>query len=288
LLPGGDLMESRRLVFTVSAILRRTTVVVASVIVLPASLRGQGEIQGRVLADSGRAPIGRADLSIPRLGLSTTTDSTGRYRLQGIPPGDHLLVTRGLGYRPDTSMLEMDDGLTISKDVTLARDPQALAPALVTAAEVKRTRLDLVGFNARREKGVGRFVDRETFERQENGRTSTILAGVTKVLQGRGGAAWAASTRAVNKGTCAFCPPPPRDRMDVAKGATPNACYLDVYLDGALVFDASQPSAPLFNLNQLRPAEIEGVEVFTSASQMPPEYNRTSGGCGVLLIWTRH
>jgi hypothetical protein len=256
-------------------------------ILVATSLLAQGEVQGRVLSDSGRATIRQAEVSIPQLGLSTTSDSAGRYRLRNVPPGDHRLVTRGLGYRPDTSLVEMDDGLTIIKDFTLEPEVRTLAATLVTAAGVSRSRLDLVGFNARREKGGGRFLDRAVFERQENSRTSTILATVLKVLEGRTGDAWAVSTRAVNKGTCVFCPPPRRDRADAAKGATPHACYLDVYLDGTQVFDAAQSAAPLFNLNQLRPAEIEGIEVFAGASQTPPEYNRTSGGCGVLLIWTR-
>lgn len=35
------------------------------------------------------------------------------------------------------------------------------------------------------------------------------------------------------------------------------------------------------------PAGIEGIEIYTGTSQTPPQYNRTSGGCGVILIWTR-
>jgi hypothetical protein len=27
--------------------------------------------------------------------------------------------------------------------------------------------------------------------------------------------------------------------------------------------------------------------VYTSASQIPVQYNKTAGGCGVMLIWTR-
>ena len=30
-----------------------------------------------------------------------------------------------------------------------------------------------------------------------------------------------------------------------------------------------------------------GIEVYSSAAQVPVKYNRTSGGCGVMLIWTR-
>jgi hypothetical protein len=43
----------------------------------------------------------------------------------------------------------------------------------------------------------------------------------------------------------------------------------------------------LFNLNSMETGEIEAIEVYTGVSQIPAKYNKTSGGCGVMLIWTR-
>jgi hypothetical protein len=62
---------------------------------------------------------------------------------------------------------------------------------------------------------------------------------------------------------------------------------MDVYLDGRLVFDSTHPENGLFDVNALQPAYLAGIEVYSSAAQVPAKYNRTSGGCGVLLIWTR-
>jgi hypothetical protein len=76
------------------------------------------------------------------------------------------------------------------------------------------------------------------------------------------------------------------DDFDIAAGA-PLACYLDVYLDGALIYDSTARKAPLFNLNSITASEIEAIEVYSSAAQVPAQYNKTSGGCGVMLIWTR-
>jgi hypothetical protein len=44
---------------------------------------------------------------------------------------------------------------------------------------------------------------------------------------------------------------------------------------------------PLFNLNSISPSEIQAIEVYSVPSQIPPQYNKTSGGCGVMLVWTR-
>jgi metal-sulfur cluster biosynthetic enzyme len=43
----------------------------------------------------------------------------------------------------------------------------------------------------------------------------------------------------------------------------------------------------LFDVNIVQLGAIEAIEVYTSAAQVPIKYNQTSGGCGVMLIWTR-
>jgi hypothetical protein len=62
---------------------------------------------------------------------------------------------------------------------------------------------------------------------------------------------------------------------------------MDVYVDGAMVFDSRNPGYGLFDVNSVPPEHIAGIEVYTSGVQVPAKYNRTGGGCGVLLIWTR-
>ena len=71
--------------------------------------------------------------------------------------------------------------------------------------------------------------------------------------------------------------------------AEPLACYSDVYLNGILIYDSSEraPPMPLFNLNSMNPAEVEAIEVYTSAARIPVQYIKTSGGCAVILIWSR-
>ena len=64
-------------------------------------------------------------------------------------------------------------------------------------------------------------------------------------------------------------------------------CYLDVYLDGLQVYNVAMRTMPLFNLNTLNPVDIEAIEVYTGSSQIPPQYNKTAGMCGVMLIWLR-
>jgi hypothetical protein len=76
------------------------------------------------------------------------------------------------------------------------------------------------------------------------------------------------------------------DDSDLATGA-PLACYVDVYLDGLNVYAAGTMKRPLFNLNSLQGREIEAIEAYTSAAQVPPQFIRTGNNCGVMLSWTR-
>jgi hypothetical protein len=59
-------------------------------------------------------------------------------------------------------------------------------------------------------------------------------------------------------------------------------------VDGTLVYaDSQRPHAALFDINSISPQNIEGIEVYRSAAQIPAQFNRTSSSCGVVLVWTR-
>ena len=140
--------------------------------------------------------------------------------------------------------------------------------------------------------GVGHFIDRELLAKDENRRLGDILASNVpglSIYRGTGSKSWAASGRTASSAKCAFCRTSRHemlDPFDVAAGA-PLACYLDVYLDGAAVYSSSARGTALFNLNSIEANEIEAIEVYTGVAQIPTQYYKTSGGCGVMLIWTR-
>jgi len=253
---------------------------------------GQSELQGPVLADGSRRPVANAEVAVPRLELRTVTDSLGRYRLSNVPPGAHLVVTRAVGYRPDSALTTFDGDETLISDVILLSPMTALPTVAVREVASPVSRGKMAAYEDRRAAGIGRFLDRELFAKDENRHVSEILAsnvpGVS-IYRGGGSKSWAASGRNPSSAKCAFCRVTKRemlDDMDIAAGA-PLACYMDVYLDGALVYDATARKTPLFNLNSISASEIEAAEVYSSAAQVPAQYNKTSGGCGVMLIWTR-
>jgi carboxypeptidase family protein len=264
---------------------------------VPGQLLAQGEIVGRVVSEVGELPIAGAQVTIARLGRSAVTDSVGKFRLSQLPSGDHQLVLRALGYLSDSVTIEVDDDVAV-RDFVLKRQAQTLPTRQVVGESPPLVERLLSEYYDRRKMGIGHFVTREDFEKAEGGGllTGEVLAKLpgVRVVHGEH-SAWVATGRTANsKGGCAFgvrvpnvsdCGNRSPTPADQARGARA-ACYMDVYLDGAVVF-AGNPQSGLFDVNSLEPAAIEAIEVFTSAAQVPVKYNRTSNGCGVLLIWTR-
>jgi len=259
---------------------------------LSGNSKAQGEIAGRVLsADSGRPPVQGAQVTLAKLERSALSDSSGRYRLKDVPPGEHLVVLRAIGFKSESSTVYIDRDEVVSWEVVLTRAVGTMLPERVVEAPEARPPAKLVEFMERQKFGIGKFITREQLAKAEGGvrQTGDLIAMVPGVRVRRGGSKiWVATGgRAVNAaGGCAFCGSSGIHPIDFAAGARP-ACYMDVYLDGVLVFDSRQAANGLFDVNTLQPEHLSGIEVYTSAAQIPAKYNRTANGCGVLLLWTR-
>ena len=256
-------------------------------------VRLSGDLEGRVLNLAG-APIPHATVSVPAFARSTQTDAIGRFTLADLPGDELLVVVRATGYRPDTLKVRIPEGRVLVRDFVLS-SPRTTLPEVLVKDSVNRGTMR--GLDERRRSGVGRFLDREALAKVEHRSLSVVLSSVPgiAIFHGAGDKAWAFTTRSVNPDRCAFCrntdcgPGTPLiDGPDCSAGAR-KACYMDIYVDGTLSFQYGQfPPMPLFNVNSLQPSQIEAIEVYASASQVPAQYNRTSSaGCGAMVIWTR-
>ena len=248
-----------------------------------------GELQGRVLGNSSRTPLSGAQATLPALGLSALTDAAGKFRIANIRPGEHILVLKAAGFSPETTFVRVDADAVIASEFVLKALVTSLPAQRVVEREASIPSGRLAEFEERRRIGAGHFIDEALLARYDSSavRLGDVLDKVPGVRVHRGeNKAWVASARALSSGRCIFCEPEQLDRADRAAGAG-YACYLDVYIDGIKVFNSAQPGNGLFDVNTLTLRSIVAIEVFTSASQIPAKYNQSSGGCGVMLIWTR-
>lgn len=239
--------------------------------VVPITVESQGSIAGRVLADSTRAPIPAAELVIAGPLRQTVSDSAGRFILRDLPSGSLVLITRAPGFRPDTSRVELFDDESVSREVLLKRAVTTLGEVRVRDSAPAFMPAKLREFTERRRASVGgHFLDSTVIAKWENRKTGDLLSTVSGVDVRRDRhAAYLIGSRA-----------PPSLRT--APGSQ-KICYMDIYVDGAPVALANTA----FDVNSLGLNHIAAIEVYSGPANTPPLYNRTSNGCGVVLIWTR-
>lgn len=252
--------------------------------------QAQGSIRGEVLAGPQRAPVRGAAVSVSGGSARVATDSLGHYALLSVPLGERLVIATAPGFRPETVTVDLDVDVLEISPIVLQPAVQTLAGVAVTG-EATSTAARLSGFEERRKFGNGAFIDRGMLEKFTNRQTSEVLAALApgvSIRRGRGMKAWAASGRssATSGGAFGQAGGFQLDRSDIAAGARP-ACYMDVYLNGALIYNSKGGAVPLHDINSIPPEQIESIEAYASASQVPAQFNRTSGGCGVVVIWTR-
>jgi hypothetical protein len=183
------------------------------------------------------------------------------------------VVVRAIGFRTESSTVTIDFDEVVSWDVVLTRSTGIVLPERVVSASAPTTTpARLVEFMERREAGVGHFISREQLAKAEGGlrKTGDLIAILPGVNAKKGSnKVWIATGRASSTG-CAFCSMSAAalNRADFAAGARP-ACFMDVYLDGAMVYDSRHPENGLFDVNSVPPEHIAGIEVYASARRSP-------------------
>jgi hypothetical protein len=196
----------------------------------------------------------------------TLTDEEGFFRLEAPEPGSYMLYGESMGYRSSLEgpILLGEDQL-VPAEFRLDPMPVVL-DSLRIVAESKRYSLVLAGFYDRERTGLGHFIGPEQImDRFEARQITDFFWGVPGIRlmprDNMAGGGYVPMMRA-GAGARGFCLP-------------------DVYLDGI-----PQPPADEID-NIIMPFDIEGIEVYRSASEVPARYTTASSNCGVILLWTR-
>jgi len=128
-------------------------------------------ITGRVVVVSGNVPVAGVVVSVEGTLLQSISDSAGRYRLSGVPPGPQVLLARRIGYAPTRIPVTVPPTGNVVRDVAMAQHALELPEIQVTA--------DVSG-RARGEAGTSSVVERDAIAHQ----TATSLTGVLDLLPG--------------------------------------------------------------------------------------------------------
>jgi hypothetical protein len=247
----------------------------ASAAVLPVATHAQ-TFRGVVVDDSTKRPLENVTVSLldingGDLGRSVRTDSAGRYLLSTGVSGVYRVKAIHLGYQALTSEPNRSgaaDVVTINFSMSIV--PHRLGNVVVSA----RTRLSrddllsIVGFEVRRSRGVGVFLD-TVFLRDYKEMPMAF------VLQDYG--------MVPHVYLVGFMEP----LIKMAKGT--DSCNADIFIDGWNV-NAKGPKWGAMRLFGVSADLIYAVEVYNRGSLPPPSLGAEIGGntsCGAIVVWTK-
>lgn len=224
----------------------------------PASLwvTVRSEITGR--------PLRGAEVTLLGVPFRWRTDENGVARLKGLAEGPQTIYAAALGHAPAEWAVVLAAEGTGVVALALGPEPIALDPIRVRGArEEQKDRgtmyLERRGFFRRQRTGFGAYLTRAELERDDPRSLSDAMrriSGMT-VLPGRFSHGSVAMTRSLGS---AFC-------------------SIRYVIDGI-------PTVG-FNLDDVPVRDVEGIEIYRGASEIPAEFNSRRSGCGVIVIWTR-
>ena len=239
---------------------------VAAALMLASAAAAQS-LRGRAITDSSERPIPGVTVSIEALGLSTTTDSLGNFVLNGIKPGAYNIMARKIGFGPVATRIRFSAGATVEADLIMrVGDAQTLPDVKV---ETRKTPAGKMGeFEERRLAGNGgRFLTQADLEKRPFSTTGDAIRQLPglDVLRSRVGMV-VVNTRDTQR---------------------QQACPAAVVLDGAFVFGTGGASETPFNINNIPPNQIAGIEYYAGAASIPSKWGATRHTCGLIAIWTK-
>ncbi|MFC1661073.1 TonB-dependent receptor plug domain-containing protein [Gemmatimonadota bacterium] len=196
----------------------------------------------------------------------TLSDETGYFRLEAPGPGSFQIYGESLGYRSSVEgpfLLGEDQAVPAEFRI----DPMPIVlDSILVVARSRRVSLVLTGYYDREQQGLGHFIGPDKIlERFEARRLTDFLWGVPGVRL------------------------MPRDNM-AGSGYVPmmrsaatlrGYCLPDIYLDGIPQGEASEID------DFIQPWDIEGIEVYRSASEVLARFTSAGAACGVILLWSK-
>lgn len=221
---------------------------------------GRGRVAGRVVSADSARPLAGAIVSLVG-GAQAVADAQGSWALADVPLGTRMLEVRALGYYPERRAVDVvADGPPVQVALSTF---QAVLDAVRVVAD-RTVAADLGAFERRqRGGGMGRFMTADQIARRNPIYTSDLF----RTLPGFTG-----------DGSLAM-----RGNFSNGAGSFGVDCVPDVYIDGHLMRGIT--AADVDGL--VWPENIAGIEVYSSGSPKPPQFDSGMSGCGSLVIWQK-
>jgi hypothetical protein len=209
----------------------------------------------------------------------TTTDDNGRFVLAALPEGTQTLSVRAAGYSPTTAVVELAAATAWQGVVQLGAGPPVMSTIHILAQELAPA-YDAVGFNDRKHRGVGTFLDVEDIDRKHPLNATDVLEAVPGIYVDH-----------------SFHPPIILGSRGHTSVMGSSGVCVNLFLDGHRVDieppadtnnlgKAAAPFLPLDLDRYVDVADIAAVEVY-NPEELPPQFERVGDACQTLIIWSK-
>lgn len=210
-----------------------------------------GRLSG-FLRDSSGVGIANAEVLGVGFDRSARSDSTGAFTLREVPAGTQTLLVRALGFSPLRLLVDVMSEPADPIEVRMLRPPTTLRAMTI------RERRSYAGFEMRRTRGAGVFIDEETIQRRKPWVVGDLLMFVPGVRLASDGAF---GKRFVTRSGIRSCEP-------------------TVYVNGREMFNKSRDLDAYVDVRKIR-----AVEVYSVPAEVPAEF-LANLLCGAVVIWT--
>lgn len=259
-------------------------------------------LTGRITDSTGR-PIVGASVRLPQLERAAAADSTGQYRLEGLPTGRVTIVAEARGFVGKRAEVVIPASGAVEQTFALAPNAHVLANVVVRARQRRQLSLQLHEFEQRQHSAhPGRFLGPDDLVRW-NGRPladaiRTIMAGA-RFQRNPQGELIMVSSRSMNPASIG-------GSSEQRRNIKP--CGIQVWQDGALLSDPNQslevivepkPGQPAtystyktgadhdYDISNLLTDNYAAVEYYSDLASTPPGFRTGTPNCGTLVLWSR-
>jgi len=213
-----------------------------------------------VVRDETGSAIGGAEIRLAAGQPNAISDSIGRFQVTSLPAGTFVIHVRRLGFTAQDFPITLAAGQRRKVSLNLPHTAYKLSLVEVKAIETNRKYDE---FFSRRSRGLGTFVARKEIENRNAFNATQLLQGIPGLLVRQSGNQWVVQSQRC--GSDPFRNMPPQPPL--------------VFVDGFLA------QAGAGTLDTIKPEEVEAIEVYQGAAQLPAEAR--GKGCAAIFIWLR-
>src|SRR6478752_4897965 len=216
---------------------------------VPAAVSAQGAavLTGRII-DSAGTPIRGATVRVPQLERAAAADSSGHYKLEGLPTGRVTIVGEAPGFVGKRVEVTVPLNGTVEQAFSLVPNAHLLAQVEVRARARKRLPLKLHEFAMRRNSGSGRFLGPEDLVkfsgRPLTDALKTVMVGA-RFQRNAQGEMNIVSARSLNPASIQHGDNP----ASIQQSENIKPCGIQIWQDGALLSDPNQPLEVMLGLS---------------------------------------